>query len=436
MAAFSPLARQSLWPWLLALLGLALGAAAFLASMATSGGLRASEQDVLAAQPARAVVATGDVKRMREHMLRAEAEARQAQAREAAFRERAEKARARAERSAHEAAALAAAIQQSEAQLAANEARLDMIESEKSSIEERLAARRQPLAELVGALQNISRRPVVLSLLSPGSLEQAVYLRAVLEASLPDIARRTSQLRRALARVQRLERAAREHSARMRAEQARLDARRAELARLNAAQLAISREAAEQARRESLRALELGEQTRDLDALVTQLDRSARLRERLAALPGPLLRPPRPSASQVVILPQSSTLAPQDAAKPAALRLQMPVIGEIALGYGEALEDGSRSRQIEIAARPEALLVAPAEGRVAFAGPYRGYGTIVIIEHGPHWTSILTGLERVQVRPGQALVAGAPIGSAPRAGGRIGFELRRGGEPVNPIDFL
>jgi septal ring factor EnvC (AmiA/AmiB activator) len=87
-------------------------------------------------------------------------------------------------------------------------------------------------------------------------------------------------------------------------------------------------------------------------------------------------------------------------------------------------------------ARPDALVVAPAAGRVAFAGPFRGYGGIVIIEHGGGWASLVTGLAGVRVAVGQTLVAGSPLGQAPSRRPRIGLELRRDGERVNPLDQL
>ena len=61
---------------------------------------------------------------------------------------------------------------------------------------------------------------------------------------------------------------------------------------------------------------------------------------------------------------------------------------------------------------------------------------IVIVEHGDGWASLVTGLARAQVRVGQTLVAGSPLGQAPTGSPRIGVELRRNGERVNPLDRL
>jgi murein hydrolase activator len=81
-------------------------------------------------------------------------------------------------------------------------------------------------------------------------------------------------------------------------------------------------------------------------------------------------------------------------------------------------------------------VVAPAAGRVAFAGPFRGFDRIVIVEHAGGFTSLVTGLARVDVEVGAELVGGAPLGVAGSRRPLVGLELRRGGEPVNPIDYL
>jgi septal ring factor EnvC (AmiA/AmiB activator) len=80
--------------------------------------------------------------------------------------------------------------------------------------------------------------------------------------------------------------------------------------------------------------------------------------------------------------------------------------------------------------------VAPAAGRVVFAGPYQGYGTIVIIEHGGGWTSLVTGLSVLDTRVGRDLVAGSPLGQAGPVRPVLSLELRKDGNPVNPLDFL
>ena len=117
-------------------------------------------------------------------------------------------------------------------------------------------------------------------------------------------------------------------------------------------------------------------------------------------------------------------------------RYALPVDGRLVTGFGDASPGSVRSRGISLQARGGAQVVAPASGRVAFAGPYRGYGQIVIIEHAGGWTSLVTGMAQLDVRVGQQLLAGSPVGVAGPGRPVLGLELRRNGEPLNPLDML
>lgn len=375
-----------------------------------------------------------DLPEARSALREAQVAARAAQARSALLQRRAAAARNAAERAAREVAALAAQVQLAEASIRAAEARLELARREYGALREELGREQQPIVHLTGALQQFSRRPLVLSVLQPGSVGDLVHLRALLDGALPRIEERTADLRARLARARQLREEARSAADALRGEQADLIARRRKLAATEARQRLASREAEIGADREAERALALAEEARDLDALVGELRRAGVLRRRLAALPGPALRPARPEdgappAPPAAALPELPTSAP-----PAPYLL--PVTGRTVLGFGASPSPGAASsRGLTLAPRPGAQVVAPAAGRVAFAGPYRGYGRIVIIEHEGGWTSLVTGLARTEVAVGERLVAGAPLGVAPAASPEVTLELRREGEPVNPLRF-
>lgn len=115
---------------------------------------------------------------------------------------------------------------------------------------------------------------------------------------------------------------------------------------------------------------------------------------------------------------------------------RLPVVGRIVAGLGEVNDSGVRSRGITIAARPGGQVVAPAPGRVGFAGDYRGYGKIVIIDHGGGWVSLLTGMIALSVGVGDTVDAGAPVGRAGSDDSRITVELRRAGRPVDVVAMI
>ncbi|MBS0476588.1 MAG: peptidoglycan DD-metalloendopeptidase family protein [Proteobacteria bacterium] len=337
---------------------------------------------------------------------------------------------AAADQTAQESAALAARIQQAEATIAANQAQIAVVSGQRAALRARLAEHQQPLVRLTAALQRLSRRPPVLSLLRPGSLRDAVYLRAVLQTMLPEVERRTVGLRGEIDKARALEASAQQANADLRASEGEFARRRQALATLETRQRLASREASGVADREAERALALAEQARDLGGLVGELAQQGELRAELAALPGPVLRPPQPDSAQVVDTPVAS---PGAAASLTGYRL--PVAGRLIQGFGEALPGKPRSRGIALAANPSAQAVAPAPGRVVFAGPYAGYGQIVIIEHAGGWTSVITGLVALDTQVGEVLVAGSPLGLAGPGRPVVTLELRKAGEPVNPLEI-
>lgn len=335
-----------------------------------------------------------------------------------------------AERTAQEAAAVAARIQQAEAEIAAAGARIGLITEQRAELRASLAARERPLLELTGALQRLSRRPLATALLRPGSVQDAVHTRALIETMVPEVRARTAALRADLARGAALEAQGRQEQAGLRREQAGLASRRQTLAALETRQRLAARDVAGTADRESERALALAEQARDLGGLVSVLDKAGALGAELAALPGPVLRPPRPEASQVM-----ADVAPPLAQSGAPVPFLLPVNGRLLTGFGDPAA-GAAARGIALVAAPGAIALAPAAGRVAFAGPYHGYGQIAIISHAGGWTSLITGLARLDARVGDRVVAGSPLGIAGPARSVVNLELRHDGQPVNPLDQL
>lgn len=368
---------------------------------------------------------------------RALAEAAAAQERGQRLETEARAATEEAEKTAREAAALAARIQQTEAEISAADARIALIDDQRAQLGQRLAERREPLVRLTAALQKLARRPLILSALRPGSLRETVYLRAMLEATIPQVQSRTAALRAEIDRGRQLEQEARQALATLRTGEQELAQRRTNLASLETQQRLVSRSASGDANREIERALALAEEARDLDSLVDQLNAAGSLRQELAALPGPLMRPERPEASEVsaavVVAASTPTSAPTTTA-PA--QFQLPVDGRTIAGFGAPGEGGVINTGISLSPRPGAQVVAPAAGRVVFAGPYRGYDRIVILEHSGGWTSLVTGLARSDVTVGDEVIGGGPLGVAGGNRPIVSLELRQAGTPVNPVGYL
>lgn len=354
----------------------------------------------------------------------------QARARSERLEAEARSAMAAADRTAREAAAVAARIQQSEAEIRLAQARIGAIDRQRAALRLDIARRQEPVVRLTAALQLMARRPLMFSLMRADSLRDTVYLRAVLETMLPEVRRRTAGLRSEIERGRTLQQKARLAAEALRKGEQRLSQRQRELAALESRQRIASRAAQGTASREADRALALAEETRDLAGLMDRLREDGALRARLAALPGPVPRPERPGEALVASVPPVAR-ADQDAA-PVWIP---PVGGRVVTGFGEVVATGP-SRGMTFVPAGGAQVVAPAAGRIVFADAYRGYGRIVIIEHAGGWSSLVTGLGRLDVAVGDPVVQGSPLGTAGPVRPLVTVELRKDGVPVNPLSQM
>lgn len=353
---------------------------------------------------------------------RARTRAVEAERRSATMDANAAQLRDAAARDAAQAAVLAARVQSAEAALTASQQRLRLATHLRNRQLATLRRQQAPLMDLMARQQLLLRRPPVSLFAEPGSAGQLVHARLMAESIVPLIRQRTAQLRRALDESRRLARLQRDAHQRFSADRTALEQRRSELARSAQQRGAQAARLGGRAGLESDVASALNGRIESLDDIMAAASRRAAERDRLARLPGPVPRPGTVSNGLRGVLASVTRQAP---------RFQTPVIGDVLRGMGSIDEDGHRARGVTIAASPGAQIVAPAAGRVLFAGPFRSYGQVVIIDHGESWTSLITGLIAVQARSGDQLVAGAPLGRAEPNAPRIGVELRHRGVPAD-----
>jgi septal ring factor EnvC (AmiA/AmiB activator) len=110
---------------------------------------------------------------------------------------------------------------------------------------------------------------------------------------------------------------------------------------------------------------------------------------------------------------------------------RLPAAGKVLVGMGERSTVGVRARGLTLATAPGATVFAPAMARIAYAGPFRGYGDIVILDHGHGWTTMLAGLELVTANSGALVAAGAPLGHMAASDPRLTIELRHDGHAID-----
>jgi septal ring factor EnvC (AmiA/AmiB activator) len=278
----------------------------------------------------------------------------------------------------------------------------------------RLAERQGPVVRLTAALQTMARRPPALALVQPGSVHDVVHVRSLLASTLPVIRARTAGLREEIREGNRLRRQAETARTSLVAGQEDLRKQRLALAQLEERERARSQSLASSAIVEGDRALAFGEEARDLSALMGTRQYQARIRASLMDLPGPVPRPGTPAAA-----PPSGKV-----------RYALPVEGRLVTGTGEISDAGVHARGLTFETSGGTEVVAPRAGRIVYAGDFRSYGRILIMDHGGGWTTLITNLGETETPVGRTVAMGALLGRTPRGSSRVTVELRRNGQPV------
>ena len=160
----------------------------------------------------------------------------------------------------------------------------------------------------------------------------------------------------------------------------------------------------------------------------------------------PAAGPAVPEAARAAMLPDGlALLAPDPDLGPLVLRSRdaaeaggLPIVGPVSTRFDRA-GAGLLDRGITFASELAQPVRAPRTGVVAFAGPFKSFGLLLIVEHGHEYHSLLAGMARLDVRVGDVVVAGQTIGSitgSEAMPGRLYLELRHNGRPVNPLPWL
>jgi len=291
------------------------------------------------------------------------------------------------------------------------------IEIEAAEISARLEAVRRAMSVRAAALYRAGELGTVRTLFSAETLREflsRVYALRLLLAHDGQLLARHRSESEALVRA---ESRAREASLRNDEAAARLRERSAQLG-------------AERAAKQRLAARVHGDRARERAALV-ELETAARALEEMLAGMG---RSPR----------QSPAAAPESAFASLRGTLEPPVAASIVSPFGRVVDREFQTetyrKGVEFAAPLGAPVRAVARGRVGFAGWFRGYGRLVILDHGDQYYTVSGHLDAIDVAVGQAVAAGQVIGSVGEtgslAGPRLYFEIRRGGQPVDPRRWL
>ncbi len=304
------------------------------------------------------------------------------------------------------------------------ERRLAGLEASETSISESLAARRGELAATLAALQRLARRPAVALLALPADPADTIRGAILMRAVVPDLHARARTLGAELHALIALRADIAADRERLTVTGRALARERTRLAALIRDKRALERGARRESWSEQARAAELAARARTVRELVQSLIAARGSLRRADMAPAPSA-PGRPASLE--------------AARIAAGPSLLPASGRVVHRFGAADGDGGRAEGITIETRPAAHVVAPRRGRVVFAGPFRGYGRLLIIEHDEGYHVLLAGLDRIDAVVGDEVLAGEPVGAMTASSNRtpnLYLELRRSGRPINPLPWL
>lgn len=393
----------------------------------------------------------------------------------------------------------AALIQKSEAQMTAIEDRMSELRAQEKLVRGSLNERQGQIATLLSALQRMGRNPPPVLITRREDALKMVRSAMLLSSAFPELKDKALALATRLDDLTRVMTEIQTEGDRLKTETERLKAARTRLASLmEAKKLSIAdRQSELQAVRTA--SVELSKNVSDLSELIIKLDRTVAEKTGLGAYEQErrhapiLLTPPAANSNigaetaaavaaapvaagsnaaatasahetDVAILapampkPQAIELVPSEAAaisanpgriKPAIpfelahAKLPLPAQGRRVLSFNEATQYGGQSKGLVLETRHYAQVVSPCDGWVVYAGEFRSYGQLLIINAGDGYHVLLAGMSQIDVQPGQFVLTAEPVGTMSSGAERatetadagapvLYVEFRKDGRPINP----
>lgn len=274
------------------------------------------------------------------------------------------------------------------------------------------------LASMLMALQRLKRVPPETVIIKPGSPLEIAQTTMILRSTIPAIEEKAKSLGDLMRDYEETRRTLEEQKA------AALETRQ----ELEAQQKKMTTLLDERERRYTRTRIMLSEHTKKLNAL-------AKKARDLAELVSAMEEPPANAATSPAL---AALLSPEKL--PQQGKPQLPVSGVVAVRFGDPDAFGAPSQGLTIRAAAKSLAITPMGGRVKYAGPFKNFGNLVIIEHRSGYHSLIGGLEKIAVNVGQVIVSGEPVGILGKSvsGGpaNLYFEFRRNGKPVDPSNLF
>jgi septal ring factor EnvC (AmiA/AmiB activator) len=334
-------------------------------------------------------------------------------------------------------------------------AKLEGLKGQEQKIRASLAARRDVLAEVLGALQRMGLNPPPAILVKPEDALSSVRSAILLGAVVPELRQQTDILLADLKEQSRVTASIEAERARLTAAVGDQAAEKKRLGMLLEAKQKLEADtqtemAAEKQRSEAL-AAKAGSLKELIASLEAQADKTHKAADAAKAAEqktadGDKTAAPAETASLPV--PEGNQLAAAVPFSALQGQIALPVTGRIKRRFGADDGNGAVMLGDMVATQSGAIVTAPADGNVLYAGPFRSYGQLLILNAGDGYHVVLAGMSRISVATGQSVLAGEPVGAMGEA--RVAstsvskngnatpelyVEFRKDGKPVDPAPW-
>jgi murein hydrolase activator len=335
--------------------------------------------------------------------------------------------------------ATAGRLRLAENHIAGTEARLKKLADNESTIRISLDGRRAVIVEILAALERIGRRPPPAIITAPEDALTSVRTAMLLGAVLPEMRGQADALAGDLLELARVRSEMRLEREALGRDVAAFSDDQQRMSLLVQERQKKQSEAEKALDTQRQRVAQLARQADNLKDLIAKLERDSAARPGSEKPPAALEGKPNFAA-----LKDPGRLAPAIAFASAKGALPLPVNGVRIRDFGSPDGLGGTEKGLWIASRAAAQVTAPCDGWVVYAGPFRSYGQLLILNAGGGYHILLAGMERISVDPGQFVLTGEPVavmGGGPQSAAAVAIgssqpvlyvEFRKDGTPVDP----
>jgi len=331
---------------------------------------------------------------------------------------------------------IAAQVRGVETRIDDAEARLRPLDSREQQIRGSLDSRRSEIVEVLAALQRAGRRTPPALLVRPEDALQSLRTAMLLGSVVPELRDRAQKLAGDLAELVTLRKTIASERDRLAIDRDKLRDDQPRLAALVDERQRKQSEIEKDMEAEGARAIGLSKQVDSLQGLIAKMEQDLKSAAKAAATaslqgaPAALNGKPNLGA-----LKDSARLSPAIAFASAKGLFALPVNGTRIREYGGSDGAGGVEKGISLATRPGAQVTTPCDGWVVYAGPFRSYGQLLILNAGGGYHVLIAGMERISVNIGQFVLTGEPVAAMGTISQVASILAANASQPVLYVEF-